>query len=288
MRIKLYKLYSAKKLTVILFILLNKVFGSRIPFSLIKVRINIIKAERHLHGNGWQVFVRKRGEKMKKSKAGKKILAVALCFCSVIAVLTAGLNVFVCSSADDFILTEDEAAALEGVDCILVLGCGVREDGSPSHMLEDRLRRGVALYDRAAAPKLLMSGDHGQEHYDEVTAMKTYALNAAVPEEDIFMDHAGFSTYESMYRAKEIFQAKKVIIITQKYHLYRAVYIARSLGLDAYGTDCDYRTYSGQFMRDVREVLARVKDFGMCVFTPEPTYLGEAIPVNGDGRVTNG
>ena len=185
------------------------------------------------------------------------------------------------------ILSPEEAASLEGVDCVLVLGCYVYDNGTPSAMLHDRLRRGVELYDLNAAPKLLMSGDHGQENYDEVDAMKQFAVDSGIASEDVFMDHAGFSTYESVCRAKEIFQAKKIIIVTQEYHLYRALYIAERFGLEAYGVSSDYRTYIGQTMRDVREVLARVKDFGICIFKPEPTFLGEVIPVSGDGNLTN-
>jgi vancomycin permeability regulator SanA len=154
-------------------------------------------------------------------------------------------------------------------------------------MLEDRLRRGVELYEAAAAPKLLMSGDHGQREYDEVNAMKGYAVAAGIPSGDVFMDHAGFSTYESLYRAKEIFGVKKVIIVTQEYHLHRALYIARQLGLEAWGVASDYRSYAGQLMRDIREILARNKDFVTGIFLPEPTYLGEKIPITGDGNVTN-
>ena len=154
-------------------------------------------------------------------------------------------------------------------------------------MLHDRLRRGVELFQNGAAPKLLMTGDHGREGYDEVDAMKTFAVDAGIASEDVFMDHAGFSTYESMYRAKEIFQAEKIIIVTQEYHLYRAIYIAERLGMQAYGVSCDYRAYSGQTARDVREILARVKDFGTSLFQPKSTYLGEAIPIWGDGNLTN-
>jgi vancomycin permeability regulator SanA len=168
-----------------------------------------------------------------------------------------------------------------------VLGCQVRSDGTPSHMLEDRLKRGVALYELGASSKILMSGDHGTKGYDEVNTMKAYAIEAGIPTEDIFMDHAGFSTYETIYRAKEIFGAKKIIVVTQQYHLYRAMYIAKAAGLEVYGVAADYRSYSGQFSRDVREVLARVKDFGMTIFWPEPTYLGEAIPIWSDGNLTN-
>ena len=197
------------------------------------------------------------------------------------------INRTVVKSAEDRILSPQEAAELEGVDCILVLGCLVKDNGAPSDMLSDRLRRGVELYDMGASGKLLMSGDHGREGYDEVSAMKRYALNAGVASADVFMDHAGFSTYESLYRARDVFCAKKIIIVTQEYHLYRALYIAEKLGLEAYGVHADYRGYTGQRSRDIREVLARVKDFGTSIFQPEPTYLGETIPVWGDGKVTN-
>lgn len=213
------------------------------------------------------------------------VIVVTLCLLGGLTVL--GINAWVKGSVSDRLLSEEDAAALDSVDCIIVLGCQVRDDGSPSHMLEDRLRRSVSLYKLGAAPKLLMSGDHGRQGYDEVDTMKHYAVDAGVPSSDVFMDHAGFSTYETMYRAKEIFCAEKVLIVTQEYHLYRSVYIARQLGLDAYGVSCDYRTYYGQFSRDLREILARVKDFGMTLVKPEPTYLGETIPVSGDGALTH-
>lgn len=202
-------------------------------------------------------------------------------------ILVLGINLWVTGSVRKNILTEQQAAQLEGVDCIIVLGCQVKSDGTPSHMLEDRLKRGVALYELQAAPKLLMSGDHGTKGYDEVDAMKRYAVDAGVPSADVFMDHAGFSTYETVCRAKEIFGAKKVLIVTQQYHLYRAMYIAEAFGLEAYGVAAEYRTYSGQFLRDVREVLARVKDFGMSIIKPDPTYLGETIPISGNGELTH-
>jgi vancomycin permeability regulator SanA len=176
-----------------------------------------------------------------------------------------GIDAWVRGSVKDRILTEEKAAQLENVDCIVVLGCLVHSNGSPSDMLEDRLKRGVALYHLGAAPKLLMSGDHGTKEYDEVDAMKHYAVDAGIASADVFMDHAGFSTYETIYRAKEVFGADKIIIVTQEYHLYRAMYIARALGIEAYGVSADYRGYLGQTARDVREVLARVKDFGMTI-----------------------
>jgi len=220
-------------------------------------------------------------------KLFRKIFRIILAVGILCTVIVFGINVYVVQSTKAQILPPDDASALQDVDCILVLGCGVYANGQPSAMLADRLKRSIALYEEGAAPKLLMSGDHGQATYDEVNVMKQYALDAGVPSADVFMDHAGFSTYESLYRAKDIFGVKKMIIVTQKYHLHRALYIANALGLEAYGVSADYRSYSGQFVRDIREILARNKDFVTSFTKPKPTFLGEAIPVYGDGNITN-
>ena len=217
----------------------------------------------------------------------RRIMSIFWCLCILGITALTVINSVVKLSTGDQIISSEEAAKLEDIDCILVLGCFVKDDGRPSDMLFDRLTRGVELYDLGAAPKLLMSGDHGREEYDEVAAMKQFAIDEGIPSEDVFMDHAGFSTYESIYRAKEIFQADKILIVTQEYHLYRALYIANQLGVEAYGVSSDYHTYVGQFMRDFREMLARVKDCATCIFKPEPTYLGDAIPIFGDGNLTN-
>lgn len=193
-------------------------------------------------------------------------------------------------AAYPYILEADQAAELDA-DCIIVLGAGVWGEGDsarPSHMLADRLDTALALHEKGASDKLLMSGDHGRKDYDEVNVMKDYATKAGVPSENVFMDHAGFSTYESMYRAKEVFCAEKVIIVTQGYHLYRGVYDARMLGLDAYGVSADLRSYRGQAYYSLREVLARCKDFVITLYKPLPTYLGEPIPVSGNGNLSNG
>lgn len=214
-------------------------------------------------------------------------LIVVLALGIVGAGIVFGIDAYVVHSTSDQILSPEDAALLEDVDCILVLGCKVQSDGTPSAMLEDRLRRSVELYHAGTAPKLLMSGDHGTMTYNEVQSMKQYAIDYNIASGNIFMDHAGFSTYESIYRARDIFQAKKIVIVTQEYHLYRALYIANALGIEAYGVSADYRNYSGQFSRDVREVLARNKDWLTSIFQPEPTYLGDAIPIFGDGDLTN-
>lgn len=216
-----------------------------------------------------------------------RIITVLMCLailgCGVVTIL----NSIVTLVSGSRIITTEEAAKLTDIDCILVLGCQVKDDGTPSHMLEDRLKRGVELFEAGASAYLLMSGDHGRQEYDEVGHMKKYAVDAGVRSSAVFLDHAGFSTYESIYRAKEIFGADRILVVTQEYHLYRALYIAKSFGIEAWGVAADYREYSGQFNRDVREVLARVKDLGMCIFKPKPTYLGEAVPLSGSGDVTN-
>lgn len=222
-----------------------------------------------------------------KKKKFRNIIVILLCLAVVGVAALLIVNSHVKSAGKDRILTVEQAAKLDDADCIIVLGCQVKDDGSLSHMLRDRLMRGLEVYEAGAAPKLLMSGDHGRENYDEVGAMKNYAIENGVPSEDVFMDHAGFYTYETIYRAKEVFEANKVIIVTQEYHLYRALYIAEQFDIEAYGVSADLNTYAGQSMRDFREVLARCKDWGMCLFKPEPTYLGEAIPVNGNGDITN-
>lgn len=225
---------------------------------------------------------------MTRKKNKLHILIWIFVGCILFGILSiVGINIYMTQYAKRYTLSSEEAAKLSDADCILVLGCGVRGD-APSPLLADRLKRGVEVFHLGAAPKLLMSGDHGQLDYDEVNVMKQYALDAGVAEADIFMDHAGFSTYESMYRAKEIFGVQKMIIVTQKYHLSRAVYIANQLGIEAYGVASDYQTFSGQLGRDSREVLARVKDLFTSIVQPKPTYLGESIPISGDGTATNG
>ena len=222
-----------------------------------------------------------------KRKIFKKFVTALLCIAIIGSICVFSVNAYVKSVGNKRIISPEQASQLEDFDCIIVLGCFVESDGTPCDMLRDRLTRGIELYKNGAAPKIIMSGDHGTVEYDEVNAMKQYAIDNGVPSSDVFMDHAGFSTYESIYRAKEVFAAKKVIIVTQEYHLTRALYIAEKLGVEAYGVASDYNTYSGQTSRDLREILARNKDFATSIFKPEPTYLGEVIPVSGNGDNTN-
>ncbi len=222
-----------------------------------------------------------------KTKWIKRSLVIFLCLALLCGVGGLCVNWYVKGSTKNQIITAEIAATHTDFDCILVLGCGVKEDGSPTLMLKERMDCGVQLYLNKVAPKLLLSGDNGQVEYNEVETMRRLAAEQGVPAPDIFLDHAGFSTYESMYRAKEIFQAQKILIVTQEYHLYRAIYIAEKLGMEAYGVACDTSTYYGQTLRDIREILARNKDAVKCIFKPNPTFLGEAIPVSGNGETTH-
>ena len=223
---------------------------------------------------------------MKLHKMIKRLIITCLCLGAAGLLILIGINMRVKGTVKGRIV-ETDGLPDEEFDCIMVLGCQVKEGGEPSHMLRDRLQRGVETYQYGASEKLLMSGDHGRTDYNEVETMKQYAIDEGIESENIFMDHAGFSTYESIYRAKEVFGVKKMVIITQEYHLYRALYIAEKLGIEAYGVASDYHIYAGQSMRDLREVLARAKDFVTTIVKPEPTYLGDFIDIHGNGDITN-
>ncbi|HHT17054.1 MAG TPA: DUF218 domain-containing protein [Papillibacter sp.] len=212
----------------------------------------------------------------------------ALLLALLIAATTATvLNRIVVINSRDYILSEEEAQGLSDIDCILVLGAGVYANRYPSMMLEDRLLKAIELYRLGVSDRLLMSGDNSKVHYNEVQVMKNYAVEEGVPSPDIFRDHAGFSTYESMYRARDVFSVSRVVIVTQDYHLYRAVYNARALGLEAWGVASNQRTYRGQSYRDAREFMARAKDWLYCVLQPQPTFLGDVIDVRGNADLTN-
>lgn len=222
-------------------------------------------------------------KKLLKNKVIKGVIIAVLCACLLAGVAVVGVNAYMISYANKYILTEEDLKN-EDFDCIMVLGAGLW-DGEPSPMLQERLDFGIIAYETGCSGKMLMSGDHGRKEYDEVNKMKEVAVENGVPADDVFMDHAGFSTYESMYRARDVFQVEKMVIVTQEYHLYRAVYNARKLGIDAYGFAADRLEYP--IYNDIREALARLKDFFYCIVQPEPTYLGEVIPISASGSLTD-
>ena len=221
---------------------------------------------------------------MNMNKIIKRIILIIDILVVVGIIIVLGINLFVKNSVKHKIV--DENSLDKNSDAILVLGAGLR-NGKPSPVLKDRLDMAYKLYEDGYSEKIIVSGDHGKKYYDEVNVMKNYLLDKGVDSNNIFMDHAGFSTYDSVYRAKEIFLANKIIIVTQQFHLYRSLYIAKQLKLDAVGVSATLRDYSGSVKFEIREILARDKDFVKSIFKPEPKYLGNTISVFGDGNATN-
>ena len=217
----------------------------------------------------------------------KAVIFVVLGIVLLIGIAAVSLSVYMVKATEKNIFTADTFKNDEKADCILILGAGVK-DGKPKPMLRDRLLAGIELYKSGAAKKIIMSGDHGRADYDEVNVMRAFALEQGVSAEDIFLDHAGFSTYDSVYRAKNIFGAENIIIVSQKYHLYRALYIAKKLDVKAAGVSADLNPYGGQLKRDIREIIARDKDFFKCIIKPEAEIMGDKIPLDGDGSITLG
>ena len=227
------------------------------------------------------------------NKLIKRILMLII----IAAALVLGLSAYVTQSVKAEIagvdvgsgISEAEAEDCRSIDpqCILVLGCAVWADNEPSPMLKDRLDTAIALYKIGVAPKLLLSGDNSIVEYSEPDCMLKYTLAQGVPPEDIFLDFAGFSTYESVYRSHAVFMADRMIVVTQKYHLFRALKACEALGIEAKGVASNQQKYAGRYYREAREVLARDKDLFKGIIKAKPTYLGDEIPVDGDGTVTH-
>ncbi|MCF0142295.1 MAG: YdcF family protein [Parasporobacterium sp.] len=191
----------------------------------------------------------------------KGILIGILCAVILVVLGTIAISEYMRLSRSQYILTSDEAAELQDVDLVMVLGCQVKADGTLSHMLEDRVKMAVELYKKNPSLMLLMSGDGREIYYNEPDAMEAYAIEHGVPADHIIKDPIGLSTSESAYNAANIYKCKKIIIVTQGYHLPRSIYNAQACGIEAYGVDAAYRDYVGQLKWDIREILARVKDF---------------------------
>jgi len=179
----------------------------------------------------------------------------------------------------------DVPAKVPHAQAALVLGAQVKPDGKPSDMLFDRVKAAEDLYRAGRVDKLLLSGDHSRVNYDEVGTMRRMMLADGIPAADIFTDHAGFDTWDSAQRAKRVFDARSVVVVTQGFHMARALYEARHAGLDATGFLADRRNYGRVMPRlKAREALARVKAFGDVLTGASPKFLGAEIPITGDGR----
>lgn len=214
----------------------------------------------------------------------KKHFKKILITCLSVGIVIFSINYYIVKSTEDYVFTD--MSQLPKVDAIIVLGAKVNNE-TLSYVLEDRLVAGVNIIYANKAQAILLSGDHGQKEYDEVNSMRKYILrrNFNIQKEQIFMDHAGFDTYDSMFRAKEIFNIKSAIIVTQDFHINRSVYIARNLGIEAYGFAVDESEYVESIRLNwrVRELLSRVKAFKDVLINSNPTYLGEKIPITGNG-----
>lgn len=149
-------------------------------------------------------------------------------------------------------------------DCVLVLGAGLFEDGTPSPMLYDRVSVGAKVLEESGAGYILMSGDRSGDSYDEPAAMRELAISFGVEPERIILDGKGYSTCESIERAHEVYGFENVIVVTQEFHAPRALYIADSVGIEAVAVPSDLRPYKKQALYDLRETFARVKDFFAC------------------------
>ena len=214
---------------------------------------------------------------------GLALIALATVFGSVV-----GVSAAVCDKTEERILTlEMLKNAGESYDCVLVLGCRVYSDGTPSPMLADRMETAVEVMGTGVSQRMVVSGDHRDDSYNEVKAMKSYAVERGIVPSAVFQDHDGYSTYESVWRVKEVFGAKRVVIVTQSYHLYRALYLAEKLGLEAVGVAADRQTYAKQPIYDFREIFARCKDVYLGLKQPKGEAPTIEVDLSGDGNTTH-
>lgn len=195
------------------------------------------------------------------------------------------VNLWVCAVGGSM-LASDEDAQAKDADCILVLGASVLPDGTPSAILRDRLDVAATLYLEGVAPKVIVSGDNGDDSYNEVAAMKAYLVNNGIPSEDVFCDHCGFNTYDSMWRARNVFGVESIVVVTQTYHEYRALFNAQGVGMQACGVSSDLHQYENQGYYDLREVFARMKDFWQVMEGATATTGGESISLLQSGDAT--
>lgn len=192
------------------------------------------------------------------------------------------------------IIKDSQASIVQSINAVpqapvaIILGSYVRKGNIAPPIMEDRLDTGIELYRMGKVKKLLLTGDSRRINYDEVNTMRKYVLAKGIPAQDVFLDHEGFCTYDSIYRARDVFEVKNAIIVTQKFHLARALYTARLLGINAVGVPADRQPYVDALLNEVRETLARTKAFiELNITHPLPKFMGPQIPITGDGRITN-
>lgn len=203
----------------------------------------------------------------------------------ILIAMCISVNSLISQYGNNYIFPSEKAP---NADAIVIPGAKINADGTPSNSLKYRLDQGYQLYQQGCAKKILVSGDHTSEYYDEVTVMRKYLEKLGVPPEDIFVDHYGIDTYHTMSRAAEVFGVSSAIVVSQHYHTVRAIYIGRQLGIKATGVDAkDSETASTKKMT-LREYGARFKAFLQAgVFKTTPQYSDEPVSIFSDGTVTH-
>lgn len=210
----------------------------------------------------------------------------------VVSAIIVGVAAVAVFAADAYVAYAGRQGIYERVEdlpqaqAVLVLGAAVYRDGQLSAIFQDRAAKAIEVYRAGKAQKILVSGDHSPGNYDEVDAAKKFLLKNGVPGKDLFVDYDGFDTYSSVYRAKEIFKASSLIISTQDFHLPRALYLARSVGINAIGIKADTQNYNLGFYNVLRENAARAEAFWEIATGALPEFLGKPVPITGNGRAT--
>jgi SanA protein len=223
-------------------------------------------------------LLRRRRVRIIAWSVGGAVLATAL--------LVGALNAYVLLSESGD--STDQVARVPDAQVALVLGAYVEPDGHMSQMLADRVQRAEQLWRAGKVQRILVSGDHHTWSYDEPDTMRRALQAAGVPGRDIFTDHAGFNTWDSMVRARKVFGVHSAIVVTQGFHMPRALYLAAHAGLQAHGLTSDLHGYGRQGeLSGLREVLARVKAVYQGT-TGEKVLLGPRIAITGDGRASWG
>jgi SanA protein len=217
----------------------------------------------------------------------RALLRIAIGGTAALALLVAAANAVVLLGGEG---STTDPGRERHAQVALVLGAGLNANGSPSGMLEDRLRAAAALYHDGRVDRVLASGDHGRPGYDEPNAMRRELVRLGVPDGDVFTDHAGFATLDSVVRAKQVFNVSSAVVVTQGFHLPRALWLARRAGLTAYGLEAGHGDGYGRngVKAKLREVLARTKAVGDVVTGAQPRFLGPRVDVAGDARASRG
>ncbi len=216
----------------------------------------------------------------------KTVTSTSIVIAAVLAAVSAaavGINIAMVRHSARYIAASPREC--RHAQAAVLLGAGVYSNKRVSAVAYDRIVTAAELYNAGKVQKILITGDHGTPYYDEVNTILHWLRKFNIPESDIFTDHAGFSTYESIVRARRVFEVESAVLVTQEFHLPRALYIAAGQGIKVQGYRADRQKYIYIKRYTAREYFARVKDFlNVHLFRPTPRFLGAKLPITGDGR----